>query len=196
MLVSTLRPGTSSDGSRGLILAPGVRRLRADGAEWAAWRRAVLLGIHRRMTCAFCGREAAGSHPLDPLGGESCPSCLARLGRTLVDLPRALIKVWGALAEEDDHEPEPRVRLPDGRLVELRERTAELKRDLGPEKRLELARTLGQLGLRREAIVECGHVLAAEPPRYVARAAVAFLMSQKGMPKDALARIRAALFPG
>ena len=149
------------------------------------------------MTCAFCGREAAESHPLEALGAQSCPPCATRLGRTLLHPPRELLEVWRALAEDDDeNEPEPRVRLPDGRFVELRERTAELKRDLGPEKRLELAWTLGRLGLRREAILEAGHVLAAEPSRAVARAALALLMSQKGMPDDALARIRAALFPG
>jgi hypothetical protein len=149
------------------------------------------------MTCAFCGREAGESYPLDAFGAESCPPCATRLGRTLLNPPRELAGVWAALAEEDDEtEPEPRVRLPDGRLVELRERTAELKRDLGPEKRIELAWTLGRLGLRREAILECGHVLAAEPSKAVARAALALLLSQKGMPDDALARIRAVLFPG
>jgi hypothetical protein len=120
-----------------------------------------------------------------------------RLGRTLLDSARLLSAVWPALLEEDDDDdPEPRVRLPDGRLVELREHTAELKRDLAPDQRLQLARTLQRLGLKREAILECGHVLAAEPSLPIARAALAILMTQEGLPDDALTRLRAALFPG
>ena len=149
------------------------------------------------MTCAFCGRATADSCSLGPLAAECCPSCAVRLGRTLLDSARLLAAVWPALLEDDDdHEPEPRVRLPDGRLVELREHTAELKRELGPDQRLQLARTLEQLGLKREAILECGHVLAAEPSLPLARAAIALLMSRDGLPDDALVQLRAALFPG
>jgi hypothetical protein len=108
-----------------------------------------------------------------------------------------LVHVWPDLRDdEDEDEPEPRVRLPDGRLVELREHTAELKRDLGPDKRLQLALTLGRLGLARESILECGHVLASEPSVAVARAALALLLSQEGLPADAVGRLRAVLFPG
>jgi hypothetical protein len=161
------------------------------------WREAIVLLIDAGMTCAFCGRATAEAHPLEPFAAECCPSCAVRLGRTLVDSARLFAAVWPALVEnDDDDEPEPRVRLPDGRLVELREHTAELKRELGPDKRLQLARTLGRLGLKREAILECGYVLAAEPPLPLARAALALLMSQGVLPEDALDRLRAALFPG
>src|SRR4051812_42487669 len=119
------------------------------------------------MTCVFCGRAAPEAVSLELHGAESCPGCLVRLGRTLVDAPLLLAGVWPVLAEPEDDghsEPEPKVHMPDGRVVELKDRTAELKRDLRPEQRLQLARNLGLLGMHREQVLEVGHVLAAEPP--------------------------------
>src|SRR4051812_34197400 len=87
--------------------------------------------------CVFCGADAPEPISLSRFGANSCTDCAVRVGK-LVSTPRPVIfELWPMLAEQDDDlEPEPRVRKSDGTMVELREVTAEMKRDLPLEKRL------------------------------------------------------------
>lgn len=151
-----------------------------------------------RQACAFCGRACSDALSIERFGAYSCPACMVRLGRVLVDRPHALEDVWPALTrkEEDDEddEPEPKVRLEDGRLVELRERTAELKQELPIAARVQLASTYGDLGMHREQVLECGFVLASEPGEALGAEALRVLFSRFTAP-DALERLRVVLFP-
>jgi hypothetical protein len=136
---------------------------------------------------------------VDSLATQFCPPCAARLGRSLVADPRPLAAVWPGLIEEeedDDGEAEPRVRLDDGRSVELRERTAELKKDLPVEARMQLAMTLGELGMHREQMLECAYVLSTEPPEKLGRLALSVLFLQPVAVDEPLAHLRRVLFPG
>jgi hypothetical protein len=146
----------------------------------------------------LCGRSAAECLSVDSIATQFCFPCAARLGRSLVSDPRPLEAVWPGLVEEDedDEDAEPRVRLDDGRSVELRQRTAELKKDLPVEARMQLAMTLGELGLHREQMLECAYVLSTEPPEKLARLALSVLFLQPVAVDEPLARLREVLFPG
>lgn len=146
--------------------------------------------------CTFCGRAVNQYLELPRHAAQSCFSCATRLGRLLVDAPMALGSIWPILFEEDQDEPEPKVRLPDGRYVELRDHTAELKRELTTEARMELAGTYGMIGLHREQILECGYVLSTEPPAELATRALQMLLSARFTAPDVLRRLREVLFPG
>src|SRR5262245_57173302 len=83
--------------------------------------------------CTFCGARHEGATQLPRFSTAVCPGCAARLGRLLRGSPEALAGIWPVLAADDgehEHEPEPSVRGPDGRVRELREVTAELKHEL------------------------------------------------------------------
>jgi hypothetical protein len=146
----------------------------------------------------LCGRSAEECLSVDSLATQFCHPCAARLGRTLVTDPRPLGAVWPGLVEEEDDgdEAEPRVRMDDGRSVELRQRTAELKKDLPVQARMQLAMTLGELGLHREQMLECGYVLSTQPPETLARLALSVLFLQPVAADEPLARLRQVLFPG
>lgn len=146
--------------------------------------------------CSFCSRSVETWLFIPRFGGHSCVPCSVRLGRLLVDSPDSLIGVWPILVEEDDDEPEPKVTLADGRSVELRERTAELKKELPLEDRLKLAYSYGEIGLHREQILEAAFVLSSEPQVEVAQIAMTLLMENRYTVKDAPVRLRTALFPG
>ena len=111
----------------------------------------------------------------------------------LIERPTTFVSIWPLLAEDDDGSPEPKVRLSDGRTVELRERTAELKRELSMDKRLELAEMLGPLGLPREALLEAAFVLTEATPELVQRA-VDLLFSERTSPAD-VAQLERLLLP-
>lgn len=148
-------------------------------------------------TCAFCGRAERPWLDVPKFGLSACTRCATRLGRLLLDAPAALSAVWPSLKEEEGDEPEPRLRLPDGSSVEVRERTAELKKELTFEARVQLAQTYGDLGLYREQLLECGYILCAEPPPLLAQAAFNLLfLHRRFVAKDAIEQLRAALFPG
>ena len=146
--------------------------------------------------CAFCGRAVREWLDVSRFHVQSCLRCATRLGRILVDAPDALLTVWPALIEEEPEEPEPRVRMPDGSSVELRQRTAELKKELTTEARLELAHTYGELGLNREQVIECGYVLSVEPPHELAQEAIRIHFENPFTARDAVEKLRSSLFPG
>ena len=150
------------------------------------------------LACGLCARSVNTCIPVDFLGTQVCYPCSARLGRVLVTDPKPLAAVWPALQEEEDEdgEPEPKVRLADGRSVELRQRTEEMKKELPLDQRMRLAMTLGELGLHREQMLECGYILSTEPPETLARLALSVLFANKMELRDPLERLRAALFPG
>jgi len=148
------------------------------------------------LACLFCGGSQAPVLPVDRLRGACCLSCAARLGTAVVEAPGSLLGVWPLLADgEDPLEPEPRVRRPDGTTVELRQVTAELKRELTVEARMKLADTYGELGMLREQILECGQVLLARPEIPLAQRALALLFSDRLCAPGALPALRGRLFP-
>ncbi len=67
--------------------------------------------------------------------------------------------LWPAVHDPDEDEPEPMVTLPDGRRVELRAHTENMKKDLTVEQRAELSDTYSKLGLYREAVLEAALTL-------------------------------------
>lgn len=142
--------------------------------------------------CSLCSHAAEAPFALPE--ATFCRGCTALLGRTLLARPERLAHVWPMLVEEDDDEPEPRIRLADGTSIEVRERTAQLKADLTPDERLQLAETLAALGLAREHLLECGVVLSAEPSPALAQRALALLFSTTGA-TAAIGPLRASLFP-
>src|SRR5262245_22039969 len=89
--------------------------------------------------CALCGGKRPELLRLGGFDASACRGCMAQLGRLLLDAPETLIRCWPLLAEDDDGEPEPRIRRSDGSTAELREVTAELKRELSIEQRVQLA---------------------------------------------------------
>lgn len=148
------------------------------------------------QTCAFCGRAVRDCLDVERFNTHVCLSCSTRLGRLLVDAPDAFVSVWPSLLEkEDPDEPEPKLRMPDGSSVEVRSRTAELKKELTVEARVQLAATYGDLGLNREQLLECATVLSLEPPRPLAQAVMKILMTHKFTAPDAIERLRLTLFP-
>lgn len=140
----------------------------------------------------MCSHRA--EDPLEVAEEIVCRDCAVRLGQSLVERPEAFADVWPLLVEEDDDEPEPRVRLADGTSIELRERSAQLKADLNPEERMQLAEMLATLGLGREHLLECGFVLSTEPPPPLAQRALVLLFSNTP-PGPAIASLRPRLFP-
>jgi hypothetical protein len=149
-----------------------------------------------RPACAFCGRACSDALALKGFAAFGCATCVGRLGRLLGENPEALGAVWPVLWRDDDDdedgEPEPRVTLPDG---QLRERTAELKRELPVQARLQLAGTYGELGMHREQVLECGFILAAAADERLSAHALALLFGHRFTAPDALDRLRAVLFP-
>ena len=150
----------------------------------------------------MCGRASHEALALRRFGAFACPTCAQRLGRTLQKTPKALGEVWPALWQDDDlqgdgedDEPEPKVQLPDGRTVELRERTEELKRELPLSARLELAGTYGELGMHKAQILEAGFVLAAAEDLELSAKALELLFAHRFTAPDALDRLRSVLFP-
>jgi hypothetical protein len=142
--------------------------------------------------CSLCSHAAEA--PLALAEATFCPSCAALLGRTLLARPERLAHVWPLLVEEEDDDPEPRIRLADGTSIEVRERSAQLKAELSPDERMQLAEMLATLGLAREHLLECGFVLSTEPSPALAQRALALLFSTTA-PTAAIAPLRATLFP-
>lgn len=140
--------------------------------------------------CAICRSEEG----LVETGQVAlCPRCSTELGERLLAQPERFHDLWPALREDDD-DPEPRVRLDDGTSIELRERTAELKRDLTVEERAELAYTFVALGLARESLLEAAFVLSAGPSPALRHRALALLFPEAPAP-SLLAELRSALYP-
>ncbi len=155
------------------------------------------------QACALCGRATTEALAIRRFSAFACPTCARRLGRMLGQSPQALGEVWPALWERPDEdededegdEPEPQVQLPDGRMVDLRERTQELKRELPLTARMELAGTYGELGMHRAQLLEAGFVLeASEDPELSARA-LELLLTHRFTAPDVLDRLRRVLFP-
>jgi hypothetical protein len=145
-------------------------------------------------TCAFCGRATTQWLEFRRLECPGCRACGARLGQLLLERPLHLAAVWPFLVEEEDDDPEPKVRLADGRMVELRERTAELKKELSLEARLQLALSYGELGMFREQLLECGFLLVETTDLELAQKAVDVLSAHPPAAADPIEQIRAALF--
>jgi hypothetical protein len=151
--------------------------------------------VEPRTHCAFCGGTPERLLALTPLGAATCLGCSRRLGALIGEQPDSLVDVWPLLAsDDDDADPEPRIRRSDGTTVELRQATAELKRELSLEARLELAESLGQLGLHRERLLEYAFVLAAEPAPPLAERALELLFTSPVSP-GALEVLRSRLLP-
>jgi hypothetical protein len=113
-----------------------------------------------------------------------------------VEAPLALTDIWPLLSEEEDPlEPEPTVQRSDGSTVELRQLTAEMKRDLSVEDRMKLAELYGEIGLRREQLEECGRVLVAASAVALAQRALDVLFSRELCSPLGLEELRGRLFP-
>lgn len=146
--------------------------------------------------CLLCGAEASPALNLPRFGGASCQECARRVGLLVVESPAVLTDIWPLLAEEeDDDEPEPMVQRADGRSVQLRQLTAELKRDLTVEDRMKLAEMYGDIGLVREQLEECGRVLVAAPATELAQRALDVLFSPELCSPLGLDPLRGHLFP-
>jgi hypothetical protein len=151
---------------------------------------------HSAPLCAFCSALAPVSLQLARFGATACVACATRLGRLLVSSPEVLVPIWPLLVDaEDDLEPEPQVRRADGTVVELRQATAELKRELDLEARMQLAVMYGELGMHREQIQEAGHVLGEAHSPQLAQRAVDLLFSEALCSPSAIAQLRGRLFP-
>jgi hypothetical protein len=146
-------------------------------------------------TCALCGRASDQAFQLGSSSERGCSACAQKLGRLLTVAPELLSPVWPLLLEEDDGSPEPRVRLADGRSVELRERTAELKRDLSVDERMRLAAMFGELGLAREQLLEAGFVLSTGPSDELAQRALDLIFSDDRASARSLELLRTHLLP-
>lgn len=144
--------------------------------------------------CVFCRSETTEFASVGA-AGAACARCIARLGMMLKDAEPILFTIFPALRDvEDEDEPEPTVRLPDGRRVELRERTAELKKDLTIDQRAELTSTYVEIGLHREAVLEAGVVLSSGVLSAAGRVLPVLFSAPLSAP-DALERIRPLLLP-
>jgi hypothetical protein len=147
-------------------------------------------------TCLFCGAGASPALNLPRFGGASCEECARRVGHLVVASPTLLTDIWPLLAEEeDDDEPEPMVQRSDGSSVQLRQLTAELKRELSVEDRMKLAELYGDIGLVREQLEECGRVLVAAPVAALAQRALDVLFSAELCSPLGLDPLRGHLFP-
>ncbi len=147
-------------------------------------------------TCLLCGAGAAPALYLPRFDGSACQSCAQRVGHMLVVSPMKLTDIWPLLSEEEDPlEPEPAVQRADGTTVELRQLTAELKRDLTVEDRMKLAEMYGDIGLIREQLEECGRVLAAASAVELTQRALDILFSPELCSPRGLEDLRGQLFP-
>ncbi|PTL83353.1 hypothetical protein DAT35_15340 [Vitiosangium sp. GDMCC 1.1324] len=118
------------------------------------------------------------------------------MGHLLVEAPASVTDIWPLLSEdEDDDSVEPSVQRPDGTTVELRQLTAELKRELSVEDRMKLAELYGDIGLRREQLEECGRVLVAAPSAELTQRALNVLFSPELCSPRGLEDLRGRLFP-
>jgi hypothetical protein len=148
--------------------------------------------------CSLCGQTGGPLLALARFGG-ACLPCVCRLGRLLQDAPGRLQLLWPALGadEDEEDEPEPKIRLPDGSSVELREQTAKLKEELSVPLRLELAETFNNIGLQREMLGECAFVMtrATEAPPDVTQRAVDLFLAACSVRTDFLEQLSRLLFP-
>lgn len=146
-------------------------------------------------SCLFC-RSDKGEFLSVAADQRACERCARRLGMMLKDEEPLLFTIFPVLRvdQEEDEEPEPTVRLPDGRRVELRERTAELKKDLTMDQRAELAGTYVQIGLHREAVLEAGVVLSSGVLSASERVLAILFKAPLSAP-DAVERVRPLLLP-
>ncbi|HEX8825422.1 MAG TPA: hypothetical protein VF794_36260 [Archangium sp.] len=147
-------------------------------------------------TCLLCGASASPALDLPRFGGSSCQECVRRVGHLLVEAPTTLTDIWPLLYDDEDVlEAEPKVQRADGSSVELRQLTAELKRDLSVEDRMKLAELYGDIGLTKEQLEECGRVLMAAPPAALAQRALNVLFSAELCSPLGLDVLRGRLFP-
>ncbi|QRK05331.1 hypothetical protein JQX13_34795 [Archangium violaceum] len=147
-------------------------------------------------TCLLCGAAASPALLLPRFAGSSCQGCARRVGHLLVEEPSLLTDIWPLLSEEDDElEAEPTVQRADGSTVELRQLTAEMKRDLSIEDRMKLAELYGDIGLIREQLEECGRVLVAASTVTLAQRALDVLFSPELCSPRGLEDLRGRLFP-
>jgi len=147
-------------------------------------------------TCLLCGAGASPALNLPRFAGSSCQECARRVGHLLVNAPTTLTDIWPLLVDDEDElEAEPKVQRADGTTVELRQLTAELKRDLTIEDRMKLAELYGEIGLIREQLEECGRVLAAAPPVDLSQRALNVLFSRELCSPLGLDQLRGYLFP-
>ena len=146
--------------------------------------------------CLLCGAGASPALNLPRFGGSSCQECARRVGQMLVEQPTRLLDIWPLLAnDEDPLEAEPRVQRSDGSTVELRQLTAEMKRDLSVEDRLKLVDIYADIGLVREQLEECGRVLVATTEASLAQRALDVLFSPELCSPRGLEDLRGQLFP-
>ncbi|WNG35899.1 hypothetical protein F0U60_21005 [Archangium minus] len=149
-----------------------------------------------KATCLLCGAAASPALFLPRFAGSSCQGCARRVGHLLVAEPSLLTDIWPLLSEEDDElEAEPTVQRADGTTVELRQITAEMKRDLSIDDRMKLAEMYGDIGLIREQLEECGRVLVAAPTVDLAQRALDVLFSPELCSPRGLEDLRGRLFP-
>ncbi|QRO00169.1 hypothetical protein JRI60_14675 [Archangium violaceum] len=147
-------------------------------------------------TCLLCGAEASPALDLPRFDGSSCEDCARRVGHLLVQAPASLTDIWPLLSEDEDEDSlEPMVQRSDGTSVQLRQLTAELKRELSVEDRMKLAELYGDIGLVREQLEECGRVLAAAPAASLAQRALDVLFSHELCSPLGLEQLRGHLFP-
>jgi hypothetical protein len=147
-------------------------------------------------SCLLCGAGASPALDLPRFGGSSCQECARRVGLLLVEAPTTLTDIWPLLFEDEDVlEAEPKVQRADGTTVELRQLTAELKRDLSVEDRMKLAELYGDIGLTKEQLEECGRVLVAAPAVALAQRALNVLFSRELCSPLGLEVLRGRLFP-
>jgi hypothetical protein len=148
--------------------------------------------------CTFCGAAAAPALYLARFNSCCCTGCAARVGRLLAKVPEQLTGAFPALGVEDAEDaldPEPRVRGSDGKTRELREVTAELKRELPLAARAQLAQAYGEMGMPREQVQECAHVLAAAEEPALLQHAVDLLFSETLCSPGGVDVVRSRLFP-
>ncbi|MDQ3264736.1 MAG: hypothetical protein M3Y59_13885 [Myxococcota bacterium] len=150
-----------------------------------------------KRVCVFCGGDATQAVSLDRFGAHSCGECVGRLGKLVGAGAPSLLELWPMLADDESEalEPEPKVRRNDGSSVELREVTAELKRELTPDKRVQLAVTYGGLSMWREQILECAQVLQSDAPQEVVQQATDLLFSRALYRSRDLETLRGRLYP-
>ena len=118
------------------------------------------------------------------------------MGQLLVEQPTRVLDIWPLLSDDEDPlEAEPRVQRSDGSTVELRQLTAEMKRDLSVEDRVKLVDIYGDIGLIREQLEECGRVLVAAPSAALAQRALDVLFSPELCSPRGLEDLRGQLYP-
>lgn len=149
------------------------------------------------LPCTFCGAAATAPLRLPRSGAASCMDCAGRVGRLLSASPEELVRAWPVLAVGEDEalDPEPRVRRADGSVRELREVTAELKRELPPHARAQLAAAYGEMGMPREQVQECAHLLETTTDPALLQHALDLLFSERLCAPGAVELVRSRLFP-